>query len=237
MPRKPKPRNDTMSRRKWRETLTRLRKYAYTYIRNEFGTEGRPALEFLSMRFSGAGEIIIRSDIKVGSVVIRDAGAMAVMASSKLLEKGPQRILKVRTFEGDVVEIPIGTPPEEGFHVTQVGPYGMKCTCEDAVMTSSKADKEFFEGLREAGVEQVSPLLTFPLFSRFVLCKHTLALLAYLMAAGNLSLRSRVLRETLKIALIGAALRAGGRQLVGKDRILATYYMILKRAGSASFIT
>ncbi len=232
-----KHRSGGVSKRRWREALTRLKNHSFNYVKKEFGGKGLPALEFLSTRFLGATEIIIRSDVRVGSIVIRGSGATAVMTSSKLLERGPQRILKVETFEGDVVEIPIGTPPEEGFHITQVGLYGMKCTCEDAVMTAARADREFLEGLREAGVEQVSPLLTYPIFSRFAICKHTLALIAYLMAGGVLSLRSRTLRDTLKIALVGAALKAGGKELVGKEGILTTYYLILRRASNASIIT
>jgi hypothetical protein len=127
--------------------------------------------------------------------------------------------------------VPVGSTSDEEFHITQVGPYGIKCTCEDAVMTASKADREFIKALRESGIYEVPPTLVFPLFSRFVVCKHTLALLSYLVAARILSLKNPNLRRTLKLALIGALLKSAGSEGVSEGLLLEAVKELLTEGG------
>ncbi len=214
-----------VSPQEWVRALRRVEKSLLTISREWSSKE---LLEFLRVRVGGAAEIIARSDEKIGSIIIKGSGATAIIASTKFLEKRPVRLVKVITPDGEELRVPVGSAVDEEFHITQVGPYGMKCTCEDAVMTASRADREFIRALREAGIHEIPPTLVFPLFSRFVICKHTLAILSYLVAARVLSLKDLNVRRTLKLALVGALLKSAGSDEVGEGLLLEVVRELLK---------
>jgi len=210
--------------KKWRGALGEVRRLVIDEIK---GWTSDELYDFIRLRFSGALKIIVRASDKVGSIIIKGEGATAIIASTEFLEKGPLRLVKVLTPDGVEVRIPIGIPPEEGFHVTQVGPYGMKCTCEDAVMTASRADREFVKALKALGFEELPKPLILPLFSRFVLCKHTISLLSYLIAAGIIDYRSADLRRTLTLSTLGAALRVMGAEGIPEEVLKRSLKLLL----------
>lgn len=210
--------------KEWRKALKNVKKLVIDEVR---GWASNELYDFIRVRFTGASRIVVKASDKVGSIIIKGEGATAVIASTKFLEKGPLRIVKVSTPDGIEVKIPVGIPPDEGFHITQVGPYGMKCTCEDAIMTASKADREFIKAVKALGFEELPSPIVFPLFSRFVLCKHTIALLAYLIAAGIIDIRSPHLRKTLALATIGAALKVMGADGLPKEEVNKTLKLLL----------
>ncbi len=212
----------------WRKALKKVKKLVIDEVK---GWASNELYDFIKVRFSGASKIVIKASDKIGSIIIKDEGATAVIASTKFLEKGPLRLVRVSTPDGIEVRIPIGVPPEEGFHVTQVGPYGMKCTCKDAVMTASKADREFVKAVRALGFEELPRSLVFPLFSRFVLCKHTVVILAYLIAAGVIDIKSADLSKTLTLTTLGAALKVMGAELVPKKEVIKALKLLLYLPG------
>gem|GEM_PF-4264780 len=211
----------------WMKHLVRMRKHLSSIIDQEFPSIKIKIEDYLSQRFLGAKEIIIRSDIRFSSLVLKGNSAVALMASTKLLEKGPERIIRLKTYQGEEIELSVGTPPEESFHITQVGPYGFKCTCEDAIMLASKADREFVEGLKRAGILNLSPVISFPLFSRYILCKHTIALLALLLASKKITFRNKEFKKSLKLSLFGIALRVSETGEIEASKFVEIYYSLL----------
>ena len=207
----------------WRSSLLRLRRYLLWYARRYYG---RPVADFLKVRFQGASEIIRRSSARVLSTIVKGSGVTIIFASSKVLEEGPERLIKVRNLNGTVVELPLGVTAEEAYHITQVGCYGLKCTCTDALMTASKADRLFLEGLKRYGVKRVD--VPTPVFTRFVICKHTLAAAAYALTLGVIPYDSKVFRETLKLGVLAAALRVRGLEGISKRKLMSSYVRILR---------
>ncbi|MCD6324594.1 MAG: hypothetical protein J7L55_05770 [Desulfurococcales archaeon] len=213
-----------VTKAEWRRALREVQGFLADELR---GWGSADLKDFVRVRVSGALEVIVRSDEKVGSIIIRGAGGTAIIASSRFLRGGAHRLVKVETPDGYEVKIPVGVPSGEGFHVTQVGAYGMKCTCQDSVMTASKADREFIDALKELGLTEYLSSLVFPLFSRFVICKHTLALMSYLIASGVLTLEDPEVRRTLKLALIGAALKSMGHKDLGNGKVFEALKLLL----------
>ena len=136
--------------------------------------------------------------------VKRSAGktGVALIWSTEALEKGIEHHIVLYSLTGERVVVERGTPIERAFHKVEVSPARLKCTCNDALMTSSIADKQFrmiarkFKGYTPRQV-----------FYRYTLCKHTLAEVLRGLVEGRLEFSDRVLRDTLFLALYGLALR------------------------------
>jgi len=207
----------------WVDNLLELRRYLLWYARTYYG---RSTAEFLKVRLSGAEKIITRSSIRVLSAVPRGCGVTMLVASTKSVEEGAERIVKVRALNGSVIEVSLGVPAEEAFHVTQVGCYGMKCTCVDAVLTASKADKLFLRGLKSCGIRRVD--VPTPIFTKYVVCKHTLAAASYSLTLGTIPKDSQLFREVLKLSVLASALRTQGLEAVECRTLERAYMKILR---------
>lgn len=207
----------------WRSSLFKIRRYVLWYARKYYD---RSVADFLKVRFQGASEIIRRSSARVLSTIVKGSGVTIIFASSRVLEEGPERIVKVRSLDGRVVELPLGVSAEEAYHITQVGCYGLKCTCTDALMTASKADRLFLEGLRRYDVKRVD--VPTPIFTKYVICKHTLATAAYALTLGVIPYDSKVFREVLKLGVLAAALRVHGLEGISKRKLVYSYLRILR---------
>ena len=212
----------TISSEKWMKELLDLKKRLGRYVKRYYGPE---VYEALMRRFNGALDIIRHSKERVLSVSVRGSGIVMIIASSKGLEEGFERVVKERSFEGYIIEKAIGVPAEEAYHIVQVGPYGLKCTCIDSLMTSIKADREFITGLRSLMRRFDIPT---PIFTKYVLCKHTLAALSYGIAAGVVDRDSRVLKEILKLSVKALVLRVKGREGLSKKTLLRMYNLLLR---------
>lgn len=181
------------------EALEAVIRALISMVRSEF--KSSPRLEsFVQKRASGAREVLKR---KRTTTLVADEVRERVL-SSKGVEMGEPRVVKVRTLDGRTVEVRSGAPEEEAFHVTHVSRFRMKCTCWDAVRTASVADRRLERILRERGLVARSSI---PPFSRYVLCKHTLASLAKGLYEGVLDLDDVHLASTLRLALFAAYLK------------------------------
>jgi len=212
----------TISSEKWVKELLDLKKRLGRYVKRYYGSE---VYEALMRRFRGALDIIRHSKERVLSVSVRGSGIVMIIASSKGLEEGFERIVRERSFEGYVIEKAIGVPAEEAYHIVQVGPYGLKCTCIDSLMTSIKADKEFIIGLRNLVRKFDIPT---PIFTKYVLCKHTLAALSYGIAAGVIDRNSRMLNEILRLSVKALVLRIKGHEGLSSRTLLRMYNLLLR---------
>ena len=208
---------------RWSSELLWLRRYLAPYVKRYYGEK---VFTYVIKRFEGAYEVILRSRLRVSSTIPKGSGVAMVLVSSRALEEGPERVIRVRTLSGDVVEVVLGTPLEESYHVVQVGPYGLKCTCRDALMLASRADSEFIAAAKLYGIKRFE--LQTPLFTKYVLCKHTLAAAAYALASNVLSRDLKVFREVLKLSALGAALRVLGGSGVRRSAVIRSYNVMLR---------
>ncbi len=192
------------------QVLDRLAAILYTLVDKYFN--GDPALKnYIAKRIEGAREVLAK---KWRIRLVRGLGPSsyrAVIASSKYVEARPPRKILVKTLTGGVVEVEEGTPVEQLVHFTEVSPWMLRCTCPDAVYTASKADT----------IAMKLRLTRAPVFHRYSLCKHTLALLAKLAAEGRLSLENPWLRKTLVKALLAAYIKLHNTAPPKLQRILA----------------
>ena len=212
----------TVDRSAWIKELLRLRRKLCRYVRRYYGIE---AYEALLKRFSGALDII-RDSRRISSIIVRGSSVTMIVVSSKGVEEGVERVVIERSLHGgELIERRVGVPLEEAYHVVQVGAYGMKCTCTDAVMTASRADREFERRLRGLIRRLDMPM---PIFTKYVLCKHTLAALAYAFAAGVIKSDSRVINEVIKLAVKALILRVKGGDSLSKSTILRMYKTLLR---------
>ncbi len=188
--------SDEISLDEWRESLNRLE----SLLRNIAEEAGlADVIPVLSKRIRNAQELFSGERIK--SLMIKDEHGIAFISAGG---EEPRKLITVKTKSG-VVEIP--TYLRE-FYITQVGPYGIKCTCDDALMTSSKADKNLMNiaGSLDVGL---SDLRTPPISSRYVICKHTLALTSLFTRLGVMRLDDPRFLRTLKFGVLTLALREG----------------------------
>ena len=96
-----------MSRRtadvaEWVDNLLELGKYLLWYARTYYG---RATAEFLRVRLAGAEKIITKSSIRVLSAVPRGCGVTMLIASTKSIEEGAERIVKVRALNLSLIHI------------------------------------------------------------------------------------------------------------------------------------
>ncbi|MEM1664347.1 MAG: hypothetical protein QXN90_02885 [Zestosphaera sp.] len=180
----------------WRSSLERLGEVLINMSR-EAGLEGLTSS--LSKRLKSASELLGTERLK--ALIIKNEHALAFIATST---EDVKKFVSVKTQTG-LIRIPVY--PRD-FYVTQVGPYGIKCTCEDALMTSAKADNTLVSIARalEANFSEMRPL---PISSRYVICKHTLALASLLNRLGIVRLEDYRFMKVLKLSVVVLALREG----------------------------
>ncbi|MEM4427698.1 MAG: hypothetical protein QW036_02985 [Zestosphaera sp.] len=180
----------------WRSNLERLGEVLINMSR-EAGLEGLTSS--LSKRLKSASELLGTERLK--ALIIKNEHALAFIATST---EDVKKFVSVKTQTG-LIRIPVY--PRD-FYVTQVGPYGIKCTCEDALMTSAKADNTLVSIARalEANFSEMKPL---PISSRYVICKHTLALASLLNRLGIVRLEDYRFMKVLKLSVVVLALREG----------------------------
>lgn len=140
-------------------------------------------------------------------------GARAVYLGSSV--RSTPRMVKIRTLDGETrrewtVDL------AEDLHTATVTDTSMKCTCKFAELEAIRADKILASKAKEKKI-QVDEYL----FTRYNLCKHTLATLATALVRGDVELNDSLMR-TLERALIayGLAKEAPGAIEALERRIL-----------------
>lgn len=181
------------------EALVAVGNALLSLVKRDFESDAKLTL-FVMKRVSGAREVLTRER----ATRISESEVRERIPSSKTLEMGAPRTVRMKTLDGSVVELPAGAPEEEAYHITHVSKYRMKCTCWDAVRTSSVADRRLEQLMREHNVEVAS---LGQVFSRYVLCKHTIATLARYVYEGEVDLNDDRLLDTLRLSLFAAYLR------------------------------
>lgn len=195
----------------WGDNLKKLGE-TLTNILREIGLES--LTNSLSKRLKGASELLGTERLK--ALIIKNEHALAfISASAEDLKK----VVSVRTEKG-LIRIPVY--PRD-FYVTQAGPYGIKCTCEDALMTSSRADNALVNMVRtlETNFSDMRPL---PISSKYIICKHTLALISLLNTLGIVRPEDHRFLRVLRRGLVVLALREGliSQELLKKSEELSS---------------
>lgn len=180
----------------WRSSLERLGEVLVSML-SEMRLE--ELASSLSKRIRSASELLGSERFK--ALVIKNEHALAFIATSS---EDVKKFVSVKTQAG-LIRIPVYL---RDFYLTQVGPYGIKCTCEDALMTSAKADNVLVSIARalETNFSNMKPL---PISSRYVICKHTLALASLLNRLGIVKLEDHRFMKVLKLSIVVLALREG----------------------------
>lgn len=212
--------NAEISVTEWRTSLEKLGE-VLTSISREVGLEGLSSS--LNKRIKSASELLGSERIK--ALIIKNEHALAFIAASTDEIK---KFVTVKTQAG-LIRIPIY--PRD-FYVTQVGPYGIKCTCEDALMTSAKADNSLINIARtlETNFSNMKPL---PISSKYTICKHTLALTSLLSKLGIVRLEDPRFTKVLKLGVVVLALREElvSQRLLKESETLTTLINELIRSG------
>ncbi|MEM3964450.1 MAG: hypothetical protein QW584_01840 [Thermofilaceae archaeon] len=182
------------------EALNQVKATLLAMVKEEFGNNQR-LVDFVVKRVSGAREVIGRRR----RTHLFDGEVRELLPSSKAVERGLPRRVKVKTFDGEEVYVALGVPEEEAYHVTSVSRYRMKCTCWDSIRTSSAADRRLADVVELLDADRAPPQAT--AFSKYIICKHTVASLARAVYVGQLELNDEELLNTLRLALLGAYLR------------------------------
>lgn len=182
------------------DALAKISSTLLTLIKDNFNSNHK-LIDFLFKRIDKAKEIIDRA----GRTYFTADEVREVIPSSKTIELGMPRKLRVKTLDGEETTLRLGVPEENAYHITRVSRFRLKCTCWDSIRTSSTADRKL-SSLIAASETVVAPASNL-IFSKYVLCKHTIASLARALYFGELNLDDRELLTTLKLALFGAYLR------------------------------
>lgn len=180
--------------REWRESLERLG-VLLVGMAKELGLPD--VIPYIVKRVHGASELLSGDRFEV--LMIKSEGGVAFITVGA--DEIRKHTAKSNSGVGAAAYL-------REFYVTQVGPYGIKCTCDDALITSSRADNAILSLARilEIDLSEARPL---PITSRHILCKHTLALVSLFTALHILNLEDPRLIHTLKLGVIALALREG----------------------------
>ena len=194
--------------------LPKIKELLAEIIARDFGREKR-LHDFIARRAEEARNVLRRP----GHYYIREGYVLAAIPSTRYM-KNPERIEWVVPLDGRrVAARRAGVPPEEGVYSVTVSRYKLTCTCPDSLRTASMADSAA-ESLWKGFTTRHS-------FSRYTICKHTLAALAVAAATGIVSLPDPVLRTTLRRAVLGAALREGVP--VSRDKLAEVFGLARRR--------
>lgn len=161
--------------------------------------------EYMRKRFKGAKEVLRRR----ASDYYTESELRSVVPSSKALEEGMPKEIKVRGLDLEEKVVKVGADEDEAFHHVMVSRSRFKCTCQDAIMLASTADKRLKTALQAIGVDRID--FATPVFYRYVLCKHTLAKIAKSMVhpsegIGILNI-DKELMNTLRLGLFAVYMR------------------------------
>ncbi len=200
--------------------LDRLAEYLYELIDRFFPREAPRLREYVRRRVEGAREVLVHAGERMLSFRRLAPNAFIVTLVSSRAAGRPLRIAPryYRTLTGGVERVEREPIDELVYHV-EIGPYALKCTCPDAVFTAAKADRL----LMEAGFP--------PQAYKYVLCKHVLAGLAALWAAGLIDPTKPPLDEALLRALVTAYLAT---LPPGKKPRLSRIALVYARGGETS---
>jgi len=203
------------------EALYVLEQLIDRIIKEDFKNDPR-LRDYVKTRIEGAREVLRR----VSRDYLTDKELRSVVPSSRTVEEGPPREVKMKTLEGGETTVQIGA--DEFYHV-MVSRYRFKCGCKDAVMLSSIADRRLKDALRTIGVERIPS--SGDIFYRYVLCKHTLAKIAKAMAnpsegIGIINVDKEFV-DTLRLALFAAYLRVADK--FDPDVVRNMYEVLRKR--------
>ena len=184
------------------EALKVLEDFVEKLVREDFGNDLN-VRTYVRRRFEGAREVLRRASKDY--VALSELRSMVM--TGEATEKGILRQVKMKTLDGREVIVERGVPDEEAWYHVRVSRYRLKCTCKDAVMLSSLADRNLKNALRRARVKRFPTAE--PVFYRYVLCKHTLAKIAKAMSAGEAGVLNvdREFADTLRIALFAVYLK------------------------------
>ncbi|MEM4854978.1 MAG: hypothetical protein QXE75_06135, partial [Sulfolobales archaeon] len=163
------------------EALSQVKATLLTMVKEEFDNNQK-LIDFIVKRVSGAREVISRRR----QTHLFDGEVRELFPSSKAVEKGLPRRVKVKTLNGEEMYITLGVPEEEAYHMTSVSRYRMKCTCWDSIYTSSVADGKLANVIKLLDVDRVPMQST--MFSKYIICKHTVASLTRAIYMGQLKL-------------------------------------------------
>jgi len=142
----------------------------------------------------------------------------------------PRRV-RFASLEGSDALVFLGKPPEQIYRFVRISPSRFKCTCEDAIMMTSIAERRLNKILESLGVKAHVPAGS---LSDYSLCKHTLSEIARAKRAGVLDFEEKEFRNTLTVALLVLALKYLDEQEVKKkmlELVLRAVRTVLERAG------
>ncbi|MEM4787822.1 MAG: hypothetical protein QXV28_07585 [Ignisphaera sp.] len=203
---------DDKSFRSELEALNQVKTILLTMVKEEFDNNQK-LIDFIVKRISGAREVISRRR----QTHLYDSEIRELLPSSKAVERGLPKRVKVKSLNNEEMYITLGVSEEEAYHVTSISRYRMKCTCWDSIRTSSVADKRLTDIIKLLDADKSLQQAT--VFSKYIICKHTIASLARAIYLGQLELSDEELLNTLRLALLGAYLRVEenlNKELLGK---------------------
>jgi len=181
--------------------------------------------DYVKKRVEGAEEVLRR----VSKDYLTDRELRSSVPSSKVVEKGVPREVKVKTLDGREAKAVVGATDDELFYHVYVSRFRFKCTCKDAVMLSSIADRRLKDALQAIGVDRIPT--SGMVFYRYVICKHALAKIAKAMAnpsegVGIIAVDKEFV-DSLKLALFAAYLRSADK--IDPEVVKNVYKVLVKR--------
>ena len=148
----------------------------------------------LSKIIRQARDVLSRvENIEYGTRYVR-----ATILSSIASRGRPEHTVVVRGLDGRVRKVRVGVPLEQSYHNVIVSSRVLKCDCPVALRIASRADA-FLESIAKRYRYRIrEPML----FSKHILCKHTVAILAKAMDEGIIVMDDELI-DNLSLALIG----------------------------------
>ncbi|MEM4744598.1 MAG: hypothetical protein QXE70_04265 [Ignisphaera sp.] len=180
------------------EILNQIKKILLTIVEKEFNNNQK-LIEFVIKRVSGARNVITRQS----KIYLTDEEIREWIPSSKTVDKPLSRRIKFKTLNNEETYIMTRSSDEDYYYMTSVSRYRMKCTCWDSIYTSSIADKKMFNMTKLLNID----IHQHTVFSRYSICKHTIASISRAIHIGYLDINDNELLNTLRLSLLGAYLR------------------------------
>ena len=161
----------------------------------------------LNKKYFGDSDLLAREITRVTSearevlrrpatAVLRSGEIELVIATGESVKKPPKQFY-VKALDNRVKQVITGAS-DNPTYIVRVGRYRMKCGCKYSELVSSRAWRNL---LRYAREKRIRGLPGENMFSRYNLCKHTLATLAIGLANKVYSLNDPELVKTLQLGL------------------------------------
>ncbi|MEM2260940.1 MAG: hypothetical protein QXK24_00670 [Ignisphaera sp.] len=189
---------DIESSRNIFEILNQIKKILLTIVKKEFNNNQK-LIDFVIKRVSGARSVITRQT----KIHLTDDEIREWIPSTKAIE-GLSRRIKIKSLDNKETYIMTRSSEEDYHYMTSVSRYRIKCTCWDSIYTSSIADKKLFNMMKQSDID-IHQHDT--VFSRYSICKHTIASISRAIHMGYLDINDNELLNTLRLSLLGAYLR------------------------------